>query len=108
MEAAAVFPRRREVELPLAPDNRADFMREAADVHRALFPGNEELYGDNVRGKIESCLRVSDSDVAASERERVEYRDWFTDRNPPLPKKVFATRGNSRVRVSIEDWSINE
>lgn len=39
---------------------------------------------------------------------KVEYRDWFTDRNPPLPKKVFATRGNSRVRVSIEDWSINE
>ena len=39
---------------------------------------------------------------------KVEYRDWFIDRNPPLPKKVFATRGNSRVRVSIEDWSINE
>lgn len=39
---------------------------------------------------------------------KVEYRDWFTDRTPPLPKKVFATRGNSRVRVSIEDWSINE
>ena len=39
---------------------------------------------------------------------KVEYRDWFAERNPPLPKKVFATRGNSRVRVSIEDWSINE
>jgi outer membrane lipoprotein LolB len=39
---------------------------------------------------------------------KVEYRDWFADRTPPLPKKVFATRGNSRVRVSIEDWSINE
>ena len=32
-------------------------MREAADVHRVLFPGNEELYGENVRGKIERCLR---------------------------------------------------
>ncbi len=39
---------------------------------------------------------------------KVEYREWYTDRAPPLPKKVFATRGNSRVRVSIEDWSINE
>jgi outer membrane lipoprotein LolB len=39
---------------------------------------------------------------------KVEYRDWFTDRNPSLPKKVFATRGNSRVRVSIEEWSIDE
>ena len=72
-EAAALFPRRREIELPLAPSNRADFMREVADVHRALFPGNEELYGDNVRGKIERCLQVTDSEAAAAERERAEY-----------------------------------
>src|SRR6185312_14233745 len=43
-EAVALFPRRRELELPLAPANRADFMREVADVHRSLFTGNEELY----------------------------------------------------------------
>ncbi len=73
--AAAHFPRRREIELPLAPANRTDFMREVADVHRALFSGNEELYGDNVRGKIESCLRVSDADAAAAERERAAYRE---------------------------------
>jgi aspartyl-tRNA(Asn)/glutamyl-tRNA(Gln) amidotransferase subunit A len=73
-EAAALFPRRREIELPLAPANRADFMREVADVHRALFPGNEELYGDNVRSKVERCLRVGDAEVAAAERDRAEYR----------------------------------
>jgi aspartyl-tRNA(Asn)/glutamyl-tRNA(Gln) amidotransferase subunit A len=72
-EAASFFPRRREIELPLAPANRADFMREVADVHGALFPGNEELYGANVRGKIERCLRVGDAEAAASERERAEY-----------------------------------
>ncbi len=74
-EAVALFPRRREIELPLAPANRADFMREAADVHRALFPGNEELYGENVRGKIERCLQVRDAEAAAAERERAEYRE---------------------------------
>jgi Asp-tRNA(Asn)/Glu-tRNA(Gln) amidotransferase A subunit family amidase len=74
-EAAALFPRRREIELPLAPDNRADFMREVADVHRPLFLGNEELYGDNVRGKIERALRVNDADAAAAERGRAEYRE---------------------------------
>jgi len=77
-EAAALFPRRREVELPLA-SSRADFMREAADVHRALFPGNEELYGDNVRGKIERCLGVTDAEVAAAERERAEYRELVAE-----------------------------
>jgi aspartyl-tRNA(Asn)/glutamyl-tRNA(Gln) amidotransferase subunit A len=73
--AAALFPRRRSIELSLAPKNRADFMLEAADIHRALFPGNEELYGDNVRGKIERCLQVTDGEAAAAERERAEYRE---------------------------------
>jgi aspartyl-tRNA(Asn)/glutamyl-tRNA(Gln) amidotransferase subunit A len=79
VEAASLFPRRREVELPLAPRNREDFMREAADVHRALFPGNEELYGDNVRGKIERCLRVTDDEASAAERNRDEYRERFAE-----------------------------
>jgi Asp-tRNA(Asn)/Glu-tRNA(Gln) amidotransferase A subunit family amidase len=79
LEAASLFPRRREIELPLAPANRADFMREVADVHRALFSGNEELYGENVRSKIERCLRVSDAEAAAAERERAEYRERFVD-----------------------------
>jgi aspartyl-tRNA(Asn)/glutamyl-tRNA(Gln) amidotransferase subunit A len=77
--AADLFPRRHELELPLAPANRSDFMREVADVHRALFPGNEELYGENVRSKIERCLRVSDGDAAAAAREREEYRDRFLE-----------------------------
>ena len=78
-EAAALFPRRRELDLPLAPANRSDFMREVADVHRVLFLGNEQLYGDNVRGKIEKCLRVSDAEAAAAERERAEYHERFLE-----------------------------
>jgi aspartyl-tRNA(Asn)/glutamyl-tRNA(Gln) amidotransferase subunit A len=77
--AASLFPRRRELELPLPASNRADFMREVADVHRALFPGNEELYGDNVRGKIARCLRVTDAEAAAAARERAEYRGLVED-----------------------------
>lgn len=78
-EAAALLPRRRELDIPLAPANRADFMREVADVHRALFRGNEELYGDNVRGKIERCLRVGDAEAAAAARERARYRERFAE-----------------------------
>jgi len=77
-EAMSLFPRRREIDLPLAP-NREDFLREAADVHRALFPGNEELYGENVRGKIEDSLRVTDAEVAGAERERAEYRERIAE-----------------------------
>lgn len=35
---------------------------------------------------------------------KVEYRDWFADRDPPLPRKVFASKGQARVRVAIESW----
>ncbi len=73
--AAALFPRRREIDLPLAPANRADFMREVADVHRALFLGNEDLYGENVREKVERCLRVRDEEAAAADRVRADYRE---------------------------------
>jgi aspartyl-tRNA(Asn)/glutamyl-tRNA(Gln) amidotransferase subunit A len=54
-------------------------MREVADVHRPLFSGNEELYGENVRGKIERALRVSDGDSVAAERARVEYREQMAE-----------------------------
>ena len=38
----------------------------------------------------------------------VEYRDWFADRDPPLPRKVFASRGDARVRMAIEGWNTDE
>lgn len=38
----------------------------------------------------------------------VEYRDWYTGRNPPLPRKVFASKGAAHVRVVIENWSLHE
>lgn len=35
---------------------------------------------------------------------RVEYRDWFADRNPPLPRKVYASREPYSVRMVVERW----
>jgi len=39
---------------------------------------------------------------------KVEYRDWFDQRTPPLPRKVFASRGTARVKVAISDWHFDE
>ena len=39
---------------------------------------------------------------------KVEYRDWFEQRTPPLPRKVFASRGNARVKVAISDWKVDD
>ena len=65
-EAAELFPRRREIDFPLAERIGPVFMREAADVHRDLFAEFADSYGDNVRTKIERCL--------AAHRRRVRGR----------------------------------
>jgi aspartyl-tRNA(Asn)/glutamyl-tRNA(Gln) amidotransferase subunit A len=105
-EAAGLFPRRREVELPLAPANRADFMREAADVHHVLYPGNEELYGENVRGKIERCLAVADGAVAAAERERAEYAERVSEAIEGLDLLVTPTVPFVAPPADVEELEI--
>ena len=34
----------------------------------------------------------------------IEYRDWVADSNPLLPRRVFAERGQARVRLLVERW----
>ena len=69
------FPRRQMIDLPLAErTEHALFMREVADVHRGLYPERGDEYGENVRWKLERCNEVTDSEVAAAERTRDEYR----------------------------------
>jgi aspartyl-tRNA(Asn)/glutamyl-tRNA(Gln) amidotransferase subunit A len=74
--AAARFPRRRPLDLPLPGDTLdAVFMREVGDVHRALFPEHADSYGEDVRHKIERCLRVRDAEYEAGLRARESYRE---------------------------------
>ena len=73
-EVATRFPRRRAIELPLVdPGTYALFLREAADVHRELFSQNADLYGEDVRIKLERCLAVGDAEVERAQRLRKEY-----------------------------------
>jgi aspartyl-tRNA(Asn)/glutamyl-tRNA(Gln) amidotransferase subunit A len=76
LEAAGRFPRRRPVELPTVPNETyALFMREVADVHRELYAENSEVYGEDVRIKVERCLAVRDADVDRAARLRAEYAE---------------------------------
>jgi len=107
-EAAASFPRRRVVDFPLAADDYRAFMREVADAHRALFPGNEDLYGDNVRGKIERCLAVTDDEVAAAQRRRAEYRERAAEALDGVDLLVTPTVGFVAPRNDVDELSIRE
>jgi aspartyl-tRNA(Asn)/glutamyl-tRNA(Gln) amidotransferase subunit A len=75
MAAAALFPRRREVDFPMPAGVGAVFMREAAVSHRGLFPGHADAYGDNVRAKLERCVQVTDAEFGAARRRLEEYRE---------------------------------
>ena len=69
LEAAAVFGAT-PVAFPTAEAVSPAFMREAGDVHRELYPDNAELYGDNIRGKIERCIALDDAAYAAAVEAR--------------------------------------
>jgi aspartyl-tRNA(Asn)/glutamyl-tRNA(Gln) amidotransferase subunit A len=73
---AQLFPRRRDVDFPFLPEGtRTVFMREAAESHRGLFPERADGYGENLRIKLERCLRVTDAEAEGGRRELEEYRE---------------------------------
>jgi len=74
LEAAAHFPNRQTIDLPLpdAAENKL-FMREVADVHRGLFPERADEYGAGVRWKLDLCIEVTDAEATAAERLRSFY-----------------------------------
>ena len=78
-EAASLFPRRRELDVPPVEGIAAVFMREAADVHRELFAEYADSYGESVRTKIERCLEVTDGEYEAALSARTGYRERFAE-----------------------------
>jgi len=58
---------------PLPQGTTQVFMREVAEVHSELYAEHAELYGENVRPKIERCLAVTDSEAAAAGVARTAY-----------------------------------
>jgi aspartyl-tRNA(Asn)/glutamyl-tRNA(Gln) amidotransferase subunit A len=63
------------VDFPTAEAVAPAFMREVGDVHRDLYPEHAELYGENIRGKIERCIAVGDTEYEAAVRARAEHRE---------------------------------
>jgi aspartyl-tRNA(Asn)/glutamyl-tRNA(Gln) amidotransferase subunit A len=75
-ESAGCFPRQAEIDFPPMPANiDPAFQREVADVHRDLFAEHADLYGANVRWKVERALAVTDEDYESSAAARKAYRD---------------------------------
>jgi aspartyl-tRNA(Asn)/glutamyl-tRNA(Gln) amidotransferase subunit A len=117
-EAAARFPRLRRVELPLADDARAVFMREVADVHRELYAEHGDLYGENVARKLERCLLVTDAEYEAALRARAAYRERFEEALagldllvaptlPIVPPPTGLDERDLRGQLTLLTWPLN-
>jgi Asp-tRNA(Asn)/Glu-tRNA(Gln) amidotransferase A subunit family amidase len=73
--AASLFPAATAADLPTPDGVGPLFMHEIASVHRELYSENADLYGEDVRLKIERCLAVSDAEAREAERTRHLYAE---------------------------------
>jgi aspartyl-tRNA(Asn)/glutamyl-tRNA(Gln) amidotransferase subunit A len=73
--AAELFTHSRDVAFPLPEGVGEVFLREVAESHRGRFPEHADAYGDNVRTKLERCLRVTDAQFETALRRLEEYRE---------------------------------
>jgi aspartyl-tRNA(Asn)/glutamyl-tRNA(Gln) amidotransferase subunit A len=107
--ALAHFPHRRAVDLPLnEPGEYRLFMREVADVHRGLFPERAEEYGENVRGKIERCMQVTDEQVETALRLRAAYRDRCDEATEAIDLLVTPTIPFVAPPADVDELTIRE
>ena len=75
-EAAAIFPNRRELNLPAMPPGvQRVRMRETAEVHLKLFSDYRDRYGHDVAEKLDRCLEVTDREYEAGLETREGYRE---------------------------------
>jgi Asp-tRNA(Asn)/Glu-tRNA(Gln) amidotransferase A subunit family amidase len=63
------------IEFPTAAAVSPAFMREVGDVHRSIYAEHHELYGENIRGKVERCIALSDEEYATAVRARAEHAE---------------------------------
>jgi aspartyl-tRNA(Asn)/glutamyl-tRNA(Gln) amidotransferase subunit A len=107
-EVAALFPNRRELELPSIGGVYTVFRREVADVHRELFAEHAEDYGENVRGKIELCLAVTDAEYDAALVRMGEVREQYDERVEGLDVVLTPTVPMVAPPADVDELDIRE
>jgi aspartyl-tRNA(Asn)/glutamyl-tRNA(Gln) amidotransferase subunit A len=107
-DASELFPRRREIEFPLAEKISRAFMREVADVHRDLFAEFADSYGENVRTKVERCLAVTEAEYERAVEAREALRERAEAALGGLDLVLTPTLGFVAPRLPVDDIEIRE
>jgi aspartyl-tRNA(Asn)/glutamyl-tRNA(Gln) amidotransferase subunit A len=105
-EATELFPRRSEIDFPLAREIGPVFMREVADVHRDLFAEFADSYGDNVRTKVERCLAVTDGEYERALRLLDELRERAEIATEGLDLVLTPTLAFVAPKLPVDDLEI--
>ena len=104
--AAALFPHRRAVDLPLPDGVYTGFAREVAGVHADLYRDHRELYGPTVAFKMERALRVTDAEAEAAVRLRELYTEQVAELMADLDLIVTPTVGMVAPPAGVGDLEL--
>ena len=108
VEAAAALLGAVAVDFPLPGDVGPAFQAEAAAVHRDLFAEHAELYGEDVRRKLEAAFAVPAEAVAASRAEREAYRERALAALEDFDVLLTPTMPSVAPPVGIGDLALRE
>lgn len=93
---------------PRTADDAATLLREAIGWELPLDELGEWMRG--ARGPGAALIEFdAEGRPAVIEQGgwRIEYRGWQSAGTPPLPTRVFASRGDQRVRMVVDRWQAN-
>ena len=107
-EASEHFPVRESVDFPLPTEIGPAFMHEVAGVHRDLYREHRDLYGTNVRTKIERCLALSEEDAFAAAAVRQAYGAQALEAFGDLDLLLVPTMAFVAPPVGIGDLALRE
>jgi aspartyl-tRNA(Asn)/glutamyl-tRNA(Gln) amidotransferase subunit A len=106
--AASLLPGARPIEFPQAEGISPLFMREVADVHRALFAEHAESYGASVRAKVELCLAITEAEAREAARKREDYREQAERAYTDLDLLLVPTLAFVAPRVPDDERDVRE
>jgi aspartyl-tRNA(Asn)/glutamyl-tRNA(Gln) amidotransferase subunit A len=106
--AASSFGLHEPVELPFPVEITPLFMREIADVHRDLYAEQSELYGENIRPKIERCLAISEGEAGAAAAARAAYRETMEALFGPFDVLVTPTMGFVAPPADVDEIAVRD
>ena len=90
---------------PVEGDDAATLLERELGWHVPVAELSAWVRGARARGEAKVEFREDGLPATiVQDGWKIEYPDYDTTRTPPLPRKVFASRGDYRVRLAVSEW----